>query len=137
MTYLRLILSILLSLFLLTFLVETIEFSILVFISNESYLHLSQDQQAYFALRNQPVILIAKPIYTFIVAFTVSYLGSRLLRIHRNTYFIILSVIQGLGICYGAFLSEYKDSLPLWYWMLLLLVILIALKASQSRVKHL
>lgn len=136
MHYFRLILSIVLSLILITLLVEMIEFSIVALVSGQSFSEVPQDQEAYFSLRNQTTILIAKPIYTFIVAFMVSYLGSKFLLQYRISFFITLAIIQSTGILYGAFLSEYKNSLPLWYWLLLLLVILIAFRVAHSKVKN-
>lgn len=124
MKYMRLLLIIILTLALLTFLVEMIELALVVIASGQSFAVLSQNQDVYFECRNQTSILLAKPVYTFLSAFFVSYLGSRFLKSTMAAYFIAISIIQTAGISYGAFLSEFKDSLSTWYWFLISLMIL-------------
>ncbi len=124
MKYIRLLLIIILTLTLLTFLVEMIELALVVIVSGQSFAILSQNQEVYFECRNQTSILLAKPVYTFLSAFFVSYLGSRFLKSTMAAYFIAISIIQLVGISYGAFLSEFKDSLSTGYWFLILLMIL-------------
>ncbi|MEP1032007.1 hypothetical protein [Ekhidna sp.] len=130
MQYFKLILFIIVSLILVTLLVEVVEFSLVALVNDQSFSDLPQDQEVYFSLRNQTSILIAKPIYTFIVVLVVTYLGAKVLNRYRKLYFITLAIVQSIGILYGAFLSEFKESLPLWYWMLLLLVILIGFRVA-------
>ncbi|WP_436515748.1 hypothetical protein [Ekhidna sp. To15] len=133
MQYLKLALFTIISLILITLLVEMIEFSLVALVNGQSFSDLPQEQEAYFCLRNQPSILIAKPIYTFIIVLLVSYLCSKLLKHLKKSYFIALSIVQSIGIIYGAFLSEFKNSLPLWYWMVLLLVILAAFRVAYIK----
>lgn len=123
MKIVRLIIGILTALIVLTTVVEGIEFLIVKLTSGHSAEYLSTNQSEYFELRNQAWVLVLKVLYTLLAAFLAGWLGSRITQHLHSSFLVTVVVIQCLAFFYAMFFSEYKDTLPMYYWGLLLAVV--------------
>lgn len=131
----RLILGVLTALVVLTIVVESIEFLIVKTTSSKSMKYLSNNQSEYFTIRNQTWILVLKVIYTFLSAFLAGWIGARITKHLQAAFFITIVILQGASFLYAMFFSEFKDSLPIFYWLLLLILVLSGLFIGSNRFK--
>lgn len=139
MKVVRLILGILTAMVVQTIAVESIEFLIVKAVSKQSMEYLSNNQSAYFNIRNQTWTLILKVVYTFLAAFLTGWLGNKITKHSLTTFITVTLILQGLAFFYAMFFSQYKDTLPTYYWLLLLIVVLsgIYMGHNYSKKKHL
>jgi hypothetical protein len=120
----RLFLGVIISMLVLSVIVEGVEFLIVRMVSGQSMEYLSNNQLAYFEIRNQTWILVLKILYTFLTAFLAGWLGSRITKQLQSPLLVTMALVQGLAFLYAMFLSEFKNTLPTYYWLLLLAVVL-------------
>jgi hypothetical protein len=124
MKIVRLVLGVLATMVILTITVESIEFLIVKTTSGKSMEYLSNNQSEYFTIRNQTWILVLKVIYTFGAAFLAGWLGSKTTKYLQKSFFITIVILQGAAFLYAMLFSEFKDTLPIYYWLLLLILVL-------------
>ena len=124
MKIIRLIAGILLAMVVLTIAVESIEFFIVKSVSGKSMEYFSNNQSEYFNIRNQTWILVLKAAYTFLAAALAGWLGSLITGQFQKPFFITIVVLQGAAFLYAMLISEFKDTLPIYYWLLLLILVL-------------
>jgi len=124
MKIVRLILGILTTMVVLTIIVESIEFLIVKTVSGKTMEYLSNNQSEYFAIRNQTWILVLKAVYTFLAALLAGWLGSKITQYLQKSLFITIVFLQGVVFLYAMLFSEFKDTLPIYYWLLLLTLVL-------------
>jgi len=120
----RLILGILVTMVVLTVVVEGIEFILVKSISGSSSEHLSNNRDEYFTIRNQTSILVLKIVYTFLSALIAGWLGSKITKHLQKPYLLTTIILQSIAFSYAMFFSEFKDTLHILYWALLLLLVL-------------
>ncbi len=120
----RLIGGILIAVIVLNFTVESLEFFIVSSASAVSIEDTSLSQTQYFEVRNQAWILILKTVYTFLFAVLAGWLGTKVTKHLTKQFLIIAVVFQLAAFFYAMFFSEFKDTLPVWYWFLLLVLVL-------------
>ena len=136
MKYVRLILGIIVTLVVLTFTIEVVEFLIVKSTSGKSMEYLTKNQSEYFSFRNQNWILVLKIIYTFISAFLAGWLGIKIVGKLQYVFLITIVSLQSLSFIYAMFFSEFKDTLHTFYWLLLLLIVLIGIYIGVKSVKN-
>lgn len=124
MRILRLILGIIATIVVLAIFVETIEMIIIKLSSGYSYNYLINHQEEYFEMRNANWILVAKLIYTFLSSIICFWIGSLITKYHLKSLLFITVIFQSFGMLYAAFLSEFKETLPMYYWLVLIVAIL-------------
>lgn len=122
MKIVRLVLGILVALMAITFVTEAIEFTTVKLVSGESYAYLSNNQQEYFRIRNQPGVLIFKVVYNFIAALTGGFLVAWISGFHARIGLYILIGIQTLSLVWAGFFSELSGTGPIWMWVALIVV---------------
>ena len=124
MKIVRLILGLLVAMAVLTIVVESIEFFIVKSVSGKSLEYFSNNQTEYFNIRNQTWILVLKVTYTFLAAVLAGWLGSLITRHFQKPFFITIVILQGAAFLYAMLISEFKDTLPIYYWLILLILVL-------------
>jgi len=122
MKHLRLVVSVIAGLMVLTLLVEGIEFFLITSISGKDRDYLQNNQDFYFAARNTPPILAAKLVYTLIAAGIGGYLAALIAGPAARGAIFILIGVQTASLLWGGFLSEWASTAPLWLWLALILV---------------
>lgn len=123
MKFIRFFIGLIVGMFLLTVLTEGIEFIIIKTLSGDSFEYLSTHQKEYFEIRNQPLILFLKIIYTLGASFLAGFVATYIAQKTSTILLVSFIGIQLLGIIYGAFFSEFSDSTPLWMWVTLMVLI--------------
>ena len=136
MKILRLILGVLTTMALLTTAVEALEFLIVKSISGKSMEYFGNNQTEYFSIRNQTWILVLKAAYTFLSALLAGWLGSKITKYLQKPFFITVVVLQGASFLYAMLFSEFKDTLPIYYWLLLLTLVLSGIYLGNSIYGH-
>ena len=124
MKIIRVILGVLVAMALLTIVVESLEFFIVKAISGKSMEYFSNNQAEYFSMRNQTWILVLKGVYTFLASLLAGWLGSLITKHFQKSFFISIVILQGIAFLYAMLFSEFKDTLPIYYWLLLFILIL-------------
>jgi len=124
MKIVRLLLGVLVAMAVLTIVVESIEFFIVKSVSGKSLEYFSNNQSEYFNIRNQTWILVLKAAYTFLVAVLAGWLGSLITGHFQKPFFITIVILQGAAFLFAMLISEFKDTLPIYYWLLLLILVL-------------
>jgi len=126
------------GLMLITIITESTEVFLVTAISEMGVRELLDDQSAFLAVRNQPVILLLKLAYTTAAGFIGGYSCAVISRTKPEIHSMILSFIQLLGFVYGAVLSDFSKTLPIEVWFSLAIVtcaaILFAGKLRASRI---
>ena len=112
----RSILGVLIGLFLITLLVEPLEFAIVTLVNGG----VASDPDDYFAIRNRSWFLSAKFIYNTIAAvaggFVCAIVAGRAPFAHAGG----VAVLQTAGFGYALATPEMRDSAPLWMWIALI-----------------
>jgi hypothetical protein len=130
-------LAILAGLFLITLLTEGIEMLVVVMSSDKPLSELTQDPAEYFAVRNQPANIALKLVYNTIAAFIGGYVCAGIGRWRPFTHTLVLAGIQTLGFVYGMTFSEYANTSPVWLWLTLMILTVVAiLSAGYLRKKR-
>lgn len=124
MKIVRLIIGVLVTMSVLTIVVESLEFLIVKSISGKSLEYFSNNQTEYFSVRNQTWILVLKAIYTFLAALLAGWLGSLITKYLQKPFFIIIIILQVAAFLHAMLFSEFKGTLPKYYWLLLLTLVL-------------
>lgn len=120
----RLMLAVLAGLFTISLIAELIEALLVFSVSDTDWAQLSQDQEAYFAIRNQSWILIAKMGYSLLAG----YVGGWVLILvatpmHYRLATFLLIGLQMLALIWAGFISGLSATGPAWMWIGLLIVI--------------
>ncbi|WAC02751.1 hypothetical protein N7U66_03510 [Lacinutrix neustonica] len=136
MKILRLILGIITTMLVLTFIVEGTEFLIVKIVSGQSMEYLSNNQSEYFKIRNQTWFLVLKLVYTFFGAYPAGWLGYKITKHLQTAFFITIIMLQTLVFLYAMFFSEFKSTLKIYYWFLLLIVVLCGIFFSKNYFKN-
>lgn len=137
MKIVRLILGILVTMAVLTTVVESLEFFIVKSVNGKSMEYFSNNQSEYFKIRNQTWILVLKAAFTFLVSLLAGWLGSLITGYFQKPFFITIIVLQGVAFLYAMLISEFKDTLPIYYWLLLLILVLSGIYIGSSKsIKH-
>lgn len=117
MTLIRSLLAIIAGLLIISFITEGIEFGIVTSIIEG--IPSPQDAESYFAVRNQPSILILKLIYTAIASIIGGYLTSWIAKeAYKHT--IVLASLQTIALIYGMTSTEFSSYTPNWIWVMLI-----------------
>ncbi len=124
MKIVKLIIGVLVSMAVLNIGVEILEFFIVKSVSAKSAEYLSSNQTEYFDIRNQTWILVLKAMYTFLIASLASWLGSYITKYFHKPFIIIMIITQSLSFLYAMLFSEFKDTLSVSFWLLLLILVL-------------
>ncbi len=133
MKIIRLIIGVFVAMAVLTIVVESLEFFIVKSSSGKTMEYLSNNQIEYFNIRNQTWILVLKAVYTFLSALLAGWLGSKITKYLQKPYFITIVVLQGAAFLYAMLFSEFKDTLPIFYWLLLLVLVLSGFFISSNQ----
>ena len=136
MKIVRLIIGVLVTMTVLTIVVESLEFLIVKVVSGKSMTHFSDHQSEYFMIRNQTWILVLKAVYTFLAAYLAAYLGIKITKYLRQSFFIIIVVLQATVFIYAMLFSAFKDTLPTYYWLLLLVLVLSGISIGHYQIKQ-
>lgn len=123
MKFVRFFVGLIAGIFLLTVLTEGIEFLIVKTLSGESFEYLSTHQEEYFEIRNQPLILLLKIVYTFGASFFAGFIATYIAQRESKKLLVTFIGLQLLGIIYGAFFSDFSDTTPLWMWFTLIIIV--------------
>ncbi len=113
------VLGILTGLLLVTLISESVEIMIVKTLSGKSLTELTQNQDEYFAIRNEPTIVALKLVYNTTAAFIGGYACAVVVRGRVLLPVLILAGIQALGFVYGMTLSPYASTTALWLWLTL------------------
>lgn len=117
MTFIRSLFAIIAGLLIISFIVEGIEFGIIAAITGE--IPSPQNLESYFAVRNQPSILILKLIYTALASVIGGYLTSWIAKeAYKHT--VILASVQTIALIYGMTATEFSSYTPNWLWIMLM-----------------
>lgn len=135
MRIIRLILGLLVAMAVLTIVVESIEFFIVKSVSGKSLEYFSNNRSEYFNIRNQTWVLVLKATYTFLAAVLAGWLGSLITEYFQKPFFITIVILQGTSFLYAMLISEFKDTLPIYYWLLLLILVLSGIYIGNSKFK--
>lgn len=112
----RSILGVVVGLFLITLLVEPLEFAVVTLINGG----VASDPDDYFAIRNRGWFLGAKFVYTTAAAvaggFAAARLAGRAPLIHAGA----VGALQTLGFAYALATPEMRETAPLWMWIALI-----------------
>lgn len=131
------VLAIIAGLFLITLVSEGVEVFVVMISSGRPLSELTQDTADYFAVRNQPAIVILKLIYNTLAAFLGGYACASIARSRPFAHVVGLAAIQTVGFVYGMTLSEFADTTPRWLWLsLTLLSALAILSAGYLRMRR-
>ncbi|MDX1521909.1 MAG: hypothetical protein R3264_09805 [Anaerolineae bacterium] len=130
MKILPLILGIVIGLMAITLVTELIEFTTVAILSGKSFADLSNDPQAYFAVRNRPGVLIFKIIYNFIAAIIGGYLTTWIAKSWAAIGVYLLIAIQTLLLVWAGFLSDLSTTGPVWMWIALIVITPIGIYAG-------
>ena len=136
MKIVRLIIGVLVTMAVLTIIVESLEFFIVKSSSGKTMEYLSNNQVEYFSIRNQTWILVLKAVYTFLSAVLAGWLGSKITKYLQKPYFITIVVLQGAAFLYAMLFSEFKNTLPIFYWLLLLVLVLSGISMGNHFCRH-
>lgn len=112
----RSIFSLLAGLIFISFIVESVEFTI-VTIANGG---VTTDPEVYQAIRNQTWVLVTKLIYNFVAAFAGGFLGAKLAGYAPLKHGIILSAAQSLAFLWALTQPEIYASTPVEMWAMLI-----------------
>jgi hypothetical protein len=125
----RSILAVIVGMMGISLLTESIEFLSVAAVSGRFV----TSETAYLAVRNQPLFLAAKLIYTGLSAFVGGYLTGWIAARARVWHGIVVAVLQAASLIWAAFFSPMASTGPLWMWLglILLLPIMIVLGARQ------
>ena len=127
MKIVRFILSVLITLLLITGFTEFFELSLVSHISDKSLEYLSANQKYYFQIRNESFIYYIKPIYTVAFAALATFLGCLIAKSQFKLMALIVGALQSVGIFYGMLFSQYADTLPTIYWLIIWLGVLVGI----------
>ena len=122
MKYVRLLLSIIIGMVVVTLIVEGIEFFLVSSISGKDLEYLESNQDVYFETRNTPSILAAKLVYTLVAAGISGYLVSLIAGSLARIGVLLLITIQTAALIWGGFFSEWSSTAPIWLWLALIVV---------------
>lgn len=123
MKFLRFLVGFLLGMFTITLLTEVVEFAIVKLTSGHTIDYLSSYQDEYFEIRNRPLILGLKVLYTLFGSFCGGFVATYIAKNNGKIVMITLAVVQFSGLIYGAFFSDFSNSTPLWMWIILLIIV--------------
>ncbi len=130
--------AILISLLLISLLVETIEFLMVTAINGS----VTSDPEVYFGVRNRPWPLAMKFLYTLGGGLAGGYAAAWLAGRAEIRHAVILAVVQAAALVWGMTASEYARSAPVWVWTMIIFAVTPAIicggwlrARSLSRVK--
>ena len=123
MKYFKLIAGIIIGLLVITFVAEIIEFVTIKLVSQKSFEELQTNQSEYFKIRNRTWILLFKIFYSLLAAIIGGYLATWVSSKMARFAIYALIVIQEISIIWGAFISDFSSTGPIWMWIYLLIII--------------
>ena len=123
MKVVRLILGVLAGLITITIVTESIEFLIVIIASGESTEELTTNQKLYFAIRNQPIILISKLVYTTGAGIIGGFLTALISKSLPRPAALVLIVVQLVSLIWAGFISDLSSTGPVWMWVALIILV--------------
>lgn len=123
MKIVRIVLSVLAGLILISFITESIEFLIVKLASGQSMEYLSTNQNLYFEVRNQTGILIAKMFYTSLSAVIAGIVTTLIAKSAAKMAIGILATLQTVSLIWAGFLSDLSSTGPVWMWVALIILV--------------
>ncbi len=112
--------SILIGMMVITFVAESIEFAIVTMVNGS----ILTDEEAYFAIRNQSGILVAKLFYNGLAAFIGGYVAAWIAGKSERAHGIALAVLQLVGLIYGMTDPQISLTTPDWMWIAMIVTLM-------------
>lgn len=123
MTILRLIIGVLVGLFAITLVAESIEFVTVKIISGMKFSELTNNESGYFEARNTTGVLFFKATYSFLAGIIGGYLTSWISLGKPQLAIFLLIGIQILSLIWAGFFSDLSQTGPIWMWIYLIVII--------------
>jgi ABC-type uncharacterized transport system permease subunit len=79
------------------------------------------DMAAYFAVRNQPLVLVVKVIFSALMAVLAGYLSAKIAGAEEIQHGLATAAIQTASMVWGYTVGEFASSTPLWARIVLVL----------------
>jgi hypothetical protein len=96
---------------------ETLEFTLVTAVAGGSI----NDMAAYFAVRNRPVILAAKLVYSTLAAILAGYMTAKIAGLRERLHAAVVAIVQTMALVWGFTAGEYASFTPVWMRVALLL----------------
>ena len=122
MHILRFLLGVIMGLFMITFITESIEFLTVKLISGQPFSDLTSNQEEYLAVRNQGGVLAFKMVYNFFASVCGGFVAAWVAKKYAFRAVLTLIIIQSVALIWAGFISEYASTGPMWMWLLLTLL---------------
>jgi hypothetical protein len=110
---LRSVAAILGALFLMTLVVEPLEFLLVTWAHGS----VTDDPVVYFAVRNRPWLLALKFLYNGAAGWLGGYVAAWLAGRAELRHALVLALVQAAGMIWGMIASEYAGTAPRWAWL--------------------
>lgn len=89
---------------------ETLEFTLVTAAGGGSI----SDMATYFAVRNRPVILVAKLLYNTLAAILAGYMTAKVAGRGELLHAAVVAIVQTIALVWGFTTGEYASFTPAW-----------------------
>lgn len=132
MTSLKILTALVLGLVVLNGIAEITEYVLILFTSGLSGEELRSNSDLYFEIRNRPVILIAKMVYTFVASMVAGYTSSWWAASNRRQVVVALTVVQLSFLIWAGFFSTMGETGPDVMWIALCFAVAIGINTGYK-----
>ena len=96
---------------------EALEFTLVTAAAGGSI----SDMPAYFAVRNRPVVLAAKLLYSTLAAILAGYMTAKIAGRRELLHAAVVAIVQTMALVWGFTVGEYASFTPVWMRVALVL----------------